>query len=550
MRVFLLIFTALTLVSTATNGQPFAYLPDSAKQALAALPEAQHAAFYGEMGHKYYAKFNREGYNRALDCFREGVRLAEKYKQEDLTIGFFYAIGSVYDANGDEPDKILYYYKEALERSLKADPNASVNAFRYSVAHAYTLLKDSANAMFYLRFIERHVETMTDKKSEQFQKGNLLVAYLTMKNNNIPAFLKRFETIDISFAFKDGRFPYGRFFAICSWRYAFEKGNYDKAIEAILFELNNHTTDSLILMQFVASAYARKGDFQNAYAWSNKFIESDRLRLKLATENDLTVNLLRTDNAIKEKEKALKERENRWLFLGLLLVSLLTAVAVYFWLANYKSKKKLAIRNEEKALLINEIHHRVKNNLQLLYSLAKLQLPTIQDPAARLLWKKHLSQLKAMSLVNEKLYNTEGVTSMPIQPFISDILKHFDSIFKTPYILNSLEKRGDDVAMSVDFSVSFGLILAELVANSYKYAFPNAENPTLNIEILTEKEGNLSVKYTDFGLMTDPSVWQTKRTGGAALIRDLTRQLKGKVTLETHPHLTYHFVFPIADNKN
>jgi two-component sensor histidine kinase len=545
MRLFLLIFTALTLVSTAASGQIPTFLPDSTKKALVILPETEHASMYAVIGSSYYAQFTKEGYSRALDCFREGLRLAEKYKQETLAVDLFYAIGTVYDASGDEPDKILYYYKQALERALKADPNAVVGAFQYSVAHAYTLLHDSTNALFYLRFIERHIEEIADKKSEQFQKGTLLVAYLTMKNNNIPAFLKRFEAVDRSFSFKDGRFPYGRFFAICSWRYAFEKGNYDEAIKAILFELNNHTTDSLVLMQFVASAYARKGDFQNAYAWSNTFIECNRVQTKLATDKDLTVNLLRTDNVVKEKEKALKEQENRWLFIGLLLVSLLTAVAVYFWWANYKSRKELAMRNAEKGLLINEIHHRVKNNLQLLYSLTKLQLPTIQDGAAKLLWQKHLSQLKAMSLVNEKLYNTEGVTSVPIQPFISDILTHFDGIFKTPYALNSTETRGDDLDMSVDFSVSFGLILAELVTNSYKYAFPTAENPRLDLQILKGTDGSITFKYTDFGQMSDPSVFESKKTGGAALMRDLTRQLKGKLTIETEPHLTFCFVFPI-----
>jgi two-component sensor histidine kinase len=154
-----------------------------------------------------------------------------------------------------------------------------------------------------------------------------------------------------------------------------------------------------------------------------------------------------------------------------------------------------------------------------------------------------------MSLVNERLYNMEGVGDVYLKTFVQDILTHFGQIFPIEHPLSMEHKMDENVVVSADFAVSFGLLLSELVVNSYKYAFPNNAKPALNLSISIEKDSVLHFEYTDFGKVEAPSVFQTKQIGGVTLIQDLTRQLKGNMVIHHEPHLFYTFSFPLLKNN-
>jgi two-component sensor histidine kinase len=527
---------------STVKAQPLSFIPDSSKLAFSRFPESMHDSLYAEIGDAFYAQFTNEGFNKALDCFTEGLRLAEKYKHTALIQGLNYHIGAVYDAEGNQPEKILYYYKKNYEL-LGSRPDITQMQYVYCLAHAYNLMHDSVNSMRYINIITKDYRAFFEREPGSFARVDLLVTYLTMKNNNIRDFITHFEALDTSFQYQNGRFPYGRYFAVCSWRYAFEKGNYDKAIETIKAELINSPTDSSLLMNYLARAYAHSNNYQNAYEWADKLNTYDATHIKESLRKDLKVKLLQTDNVLKEKETELKNKQNTFLLIGFIATLLLMSIALYFWRANYKNNKILAERNAEKIVLINEIHHRVKNNLQLLYSLAKLQLPTIKDKNAKALWQKHLSQLNAMSLVNEKLYVHEGASAISLKTFIGDISQHFGQIFPVEHPLSIEAQIEENLVINADFAVSFGLIFSELMTNSYKYAFPNTDKPRVSILIEQGNNKEIIFNYTDFSELIDPTLFQTKQTGGIALIKDLTRQLKGELIINNKPFLEYKFIF-------
>jgi tetratricopeptide (TPR) repeat protein len=224
------------------------------------------------------------------------------------------------------------------------------------------------------------------------------------------------DYLDKSYKYVDGTKPFARYFAMCAASYAFETGQYSNAITILHKTLSDNPTDSAVLMQYLAQSYARSGDMAHAYEWMVKLDKLNGRNITLSARKGLVVNLLKTDNILQEKENALlamekisKEKQNRLLIFGMIFLGFATSIVAFFWYDSFKSRQELAKRNAEKVLLVQEIHHRVKNNLQLMYGLAKIQLPTIIDQNARELWQKNLIQLKSMSLVNEKLYNTEGV---------------------------------------------------------------------------------------------------------------------------------------------
>jgi two-component sensor histidine kinase len=533
--------------SCSILAQDLAFLPDSTKRALASLPESIHDSIYSKMGTALYAQFTDEGYSQALDCFNKALYIAEKYDHQKDISYLYHSIGNVYDAQGDQPSQILYYYKKSydLHTSLNGDEAIKLT-LAYDVAHAYNLMHDSVQSMSYLKLVDafKNEAFGNGKDPERWDRVSLLVAYLTMKNNNIKGFLNLFEAQNKARVYVNGRFPYARYLAICSWRYAFEKGNYPKAIETIMAELEKTKTDSSILMQYLARAYFKNNNFKEAYYWSNLLNEFDSKNTKAKHQKDLVVKLLKTENLSKEKEKIFKEKQNQYLIWGMFLSLLAAGVTTYFWYANHKSKLELAKRNEEKIILVNEIHHRVKNNLQLLYGLAKLQLPTITDEKARDLWQKNLSQLKAMSLVNEKLYNTEGVTSVVLSDFIAEILGHFKQIQGINGVPDIKTDIVDNLTVSADFAVPFGLILSELITNSYKYAF-NEGISAIFINVSNKDKNAILFSYTDSGKMADTAILLKKKTGGSALIRDLVRQLQGTLIISNENNLKYNFALPI-----
>lgn len=171
-------------------------------------------------------------------------------------------------------------------------------------------------------------------------------------------------------------------------------------------------------------------------------------------------------------------------------------------------------------------------------------MPNIKDDIARDLWLKNLSQLNGMALVNEKLYNTEGVTSFKLKEFIPEILSHYKQFQgendKTVLNINI----ADDLNVCADFAIPFGLILSELVTNSYKHAL-KYENPKIDISVLRKSEKGIEFNYTDYGQIMDTNIIFNKKSGGSALIRDLVRQLKGKILITNDNYLHYNFSLPI-----
>jgi two-component sensor histidine kinase len=548
-KILFIILINLILVFSfnSIKAQTLDFIPDSVKIALGNLPESHYDSLYYDLGSAFYAQYNDEGYSRALACFRRGLAYSEKYKNQLYIREGNFLIGTVYDAYKDDPEKIVYYYKKAYDMAVAMKDEESILGLSYNVAHAYNIQLDFVNSTKYIGVFDSI--RRLDPKSSFWNRGGILVAYIQIKNKDNKGFVKTFEGLDKNYTYVDGNKPFARYFALCSAFYAFETGNYSNAIKTLNKTLSENPTDSAVLMQYLAQSYARSGDMTHAYEWMEKLDKFNGRNLTLSARKGLVVNMLKTDNALQEKENELlelektsKEKQNRFLMFGMIFFVFATGIVAWFWYDNFKDKKELAKRNAEKALLVQEIHHRVKNNLQLLYGLAKLQLPTITDPNARDLWQKNLIQLKSMSLVNEKLYNTEGVTSVVIKDFVLEILAYYRQIFPSELLIIQTNI-SENLIVEADFAIPFGLILTELITNSYKYGL-KSDNPNLSIELVKTQDNRIAFNYIDSGKVEDLSIILNKQTGGSALIKDLVRQLKGTMTIKNDNNLTYNILFP------
>lgn len=199
-------------------------------------------------------------------------------------------------------------------------------------------------------------------------------------------------------------------------------------------------------------------------------------------------------------------------------------------------------RNEHIELLINELNHRVKNNLQLLYSLNSLQLAGNKDAYAGNILKDNIARIKAMMLVNDSLNPGKNRGNKTISPatFIADIVEHSKKMFVQSQPVDIRLMIDDTLILDATAGLCLGLIITELLTNSYKHAFSEQPRPQINIEILNTTD-RWKMHYHDNGkgISAHPG-----NSFGLTLIADLTRQLRGHYSIRRDNGTSYFFNFP------
>lgn len=196
-----------------------------------------------------------------------------------------------------------------------------------------------------------------------------------------------------------------------------------------------------------------------------------------------------------------------------------------------KTDERLKASLAEKEVLLKEIHHRVKNNLQITSSLLRIQSGYIGDPRAKALFSESQNRIRSMALVHEKLYQSKDLARINFLEYAQDLVHLlFRSYGADPQRI-SLTIDGDTVIMGADAAVPAGLILNELVSNSLKHAFPDDRRGAIGIRVKNDNGlTTLSVRDDGVGLPQDLDIHKTDSLG-LLLIRNLTAQLNGHLGL-------------------
>ena len=210
-----------------------------------------------------------------------------------------------------------------------------------------------------------------------------------------------------------------------------------------------------------------------------------------------------------------------------------------------KQKQLLAERNTQIETLINELNPRVKNNLQLLYGLLSLQLPMVKDGHARDILKGNIGKIRAMMLVNQKLFDFEKGQGVCLYEFIDELAAHLQKIYDTNGRTRISQDIPKGLRLSEKHTLSFGLILSELFTNTFKHAFQDQKDPCIFVEAVAVGEKWLQFAYSDNGTGMHGQEIVDKFTMGIPLIKDLTRQMNGQITITKEGGLSYSFLIPV-----
>jgi len=188
----------------------------------------------------------------------------------------------------------------------------------------------------------------------------------------------------------------------------------------------------------------------------------------------------------------------------------------------------------EKESLLKEIHHRVKNNLQIVSSLLYLQEEYMHDAKGVEILRESQNRVKSMALIHEQLYGTTDLAKIDFGRYIQGLTANlFDAYGIEPARIR-LDVRAEDIFLGVDMAVPCGLIINELVSNALKHAFPSRDTGTIEITVATRSGGRLKIVVADDGIgLAVPHGDAEKRTLGLRLIDTLVAQLDGTVDIQT-----------------
>lgn len=206
---------------------------------------------------------------------------------------------------------------------------------------------------------------------------------------------------------------------------------------------------------------------------------------------------------------------------------------------------QLIEKNRHIEILMDELNHRVKNNLQMLYSLNTLQIPLIKDVKSKQILNEMLGRIKAIMVVNDHLHAYKKDQPVTLSFFINEISNHLQQIYDPNKHIKIITVIPEDCQFSALEALPFGLLLTELFTNTYKHAFPLFHfQPQIKLSLFIIDQ-KLQFIFKDNGQGAQHYIHTT--TMGISIIQDLTRQLKGTVSIEHENGFSYRFIFSNAN---
>lgn len=296
-----------------------------------------------------------------------------------------------------------------------------------------------------------------------------------------------------------------------------------------------------------STIYERLGDYKLALLYQKK---ARKMRDSTASlQSDAAISELRTQYETEKKEATIasqneqiaQQRLVQWLGFG---VAILLAGLLFFGYRSYRARTKanqlLAAKNAENELLLKEIHHRVKNNLEIVSSLLALQSAQIEDQGIKDAMQEGQNRVQSIGIVHQKLYQRDNLAAIEMKDYFLNLSESVLDSFGVEDRV-SIECAMEQLDVDIDTAVPLGLIVNELLTNTLKYAFPDGRKGKVRIKLEKNAIGNLHLEVTDDGVGKSG---QTHGTGfGGQLVALLTRQLSGSMREEVKNGTTIYFDF-------
>jgi len=268
------------------------------------------------------------------------------------------------------------------------------------------------------------------------------------------------------------------------------------------------------------SDVAKDVSFKRDYSVRAVRQSQDEIGLLIDAFNDMLTQIQERDQALIKDQETLERRvEARTQELRLEVQE------------RKKAEDKITTSLKEKEVLLKEIHHRVKNNLQVVSSLLYLQSKKTTHKQTLEMLNESQNRIKSMALIHEKLYQSKDIASIDFSEYVENLLSHLYRSYGAHLSMVNIRVDVQDVFLNIDKAIPCGLIINELVSNCMKYAFPNNEQGEIAIE-MSSKNSHVDLDVFDNGVGFPRDIDLNKsETLGLQLVNALTAQLGGMLSL-------------------
>ncbi|MCD6065530.1 MAG: hypothetical protein K0S33_356 [Bacteroidetes bacterium] len=520
---------------------------------------------YKNIGYSYMEKGN---YQKALEYYEKSKNIEQETKDyRGLAISNNY-VGLIY-MKLKNYKRARLTYEETIPMFMEAGDFDNVLLTYNNIGGIYvqTDQYDSALVWYYKAY---KLKNKVSKKNLAITAGNIGGALYYKKNyHEAEKYLK--EAIDI-FAASNNTIHIADTYYTLSMLYTDLKQfdlalKYANASLAIAQETNSFGRLQSIY-ESLTNIYKAKGDYKTAMSYYQKYVaytdslfndEKTRIEKELAEKYDsekkeTQIELLSTENKLKDAQSVIDRKQKSYLLIILAISFALAIVLFFFFRSKSKIARELSFKNsiikdalEEKEVLLKEIHHRVKNNLQIISSLLNLQQGLSGGKNAEEILKICESRIQSMAIIHEKLYQSDNLREIDLREYLVDFTEHLtQSLLLREKNIQTVIKCGD-MKLDIDRLVPCSLVLNELIINSVKHGFSGTKNGIITIECV-KAERHIKITFSDngHGLPADFDFNKYKSLG-MRLVSGLVKQIKGVIqNIQTERGACFEINFNLA----
>jgi two-component sensor histidine kinase/tetratricopeptide (TPR) repeat protein len=512
-----------------------------------------------------YIELNQHNIKNALYYALKSVKRMDAEKDYTLADIFYMRLGNVYNTIGHNQEALELYNKSIEIGQQTLDSGTWYKSF-FSAVAALSLKGKNKEALEYLNSVTaKYPPTSTfDKMLVAFNKANCYIAlkdpvqtekhfkemdYYAQQLNAPETFREVVHGYSLMALFyaetnrpQKAKFYTDKIFAICK---ANNKKYDSEVIQYLLFK-----TDSLNGNYSGALAH-----FQNYKKTSDSILgiskskQIEELKIEYETKNkEQKIKLLNDQSKLQESELQKSKLLNNLSIWSLILLSITIGLLYNRYRLKQRNHVKLELKEkeinqkninlrhllDEKEWLLKEIHHRVKNNLQTVISLLNSQSAYLDNDMALSAIKNSQHRIHSMSLIHQKLYNSENISTINMSNYIRELIEYLKDSFSLGQRIR-FEIKIDPLELDVAQAIPLGLILNEAITNSIKYAFPNERTGMIYVTLESTAKNNYLLTISDNGVGTETDFTDIKANSfGMILIKGLSDDLEAKFTMENN----------------
>jgi PAS domain S-box-containing protein len=213
-----------------------------------------------------------------------------------------------------------------------------------------------------------------------------------------------------------------------------------------------------------------------------------------------------------------------------------------------QAEDQLITSLQEKEILFKEIHHRVKNNLQIISSLLRMQSRQTEDQQTVILFQEAQNRVQSMALIHEQLYQSPNLSQINFGQYLRTLVQNLFRSYGAYQQQITLTIEAEDLQFTLNSAIPCGLMINELVSNTLKYAFPNQQPGEVKIclqQDFSASEAPVTLTIKDNGIGISEQInWETTDSLGLRIVRNLVTQLKGTLTLDRSQGTLFRITFP------